>query len=448
MAIFGKSQEPTSMTLPKTNICIEVGVSLHHDLPHLMEFYIKLSPLDFFKQYLKIVLKKGDVEIEDLPDEDIKVIINVCLKKELKSAQLTGDETKDESLAFFRDNLVGVPYDKFIKEKNSLKEEFENKCDNFLHKVETLESQNKEGQKDTDHLASLHQKQKEHRQFRLKENLQHLESFGKRVSLMKSCPDLYILEALMYKGINKGDKFANSFRYLDLITYDPQYLEFPFRWCGFLPVDVFRKLYKDWLSGEDVTKDMIDSVQDEDNIGNIINTVIGNKHISEGRKERILEGFDCYKEGKYAPAITALLPQIEGLLWDLANFYNSRNKYIFKQTSENGAYLSPYYEVNREGNYKLKTGEKHYFDIKKSGLNSLILKVNKKGEILKLNYVTTLLEETALRFYIDVDLLEYLCGELFVERNDILHGRKLDFGTPENAAMKILAVHVVACEFD
>ncbi|OGW54872.1 MAG: hypothetical protein A2Y81_12345 [Nitrospirae bacterium RBG_13_43_8] len=64
-------------------------------------------------------------------------------------------------------------------------------------------------------------------------------------------------------------------------------------------------------------------------------------------------------------------------------------------------------------------------------------------EFIKIEKIGFLLKETAFRFYLYADFIEYFCSELYPLRNEILHGRDLDFGTVENAIKKKLALLMI-----
>ena len=72
---------------------------------------------------------------------------------------------------------------------------------------------------------------------------------------------------------------------------------------------------------------------------------------------------------------------------------------------------------------------------------------DRKGKQRSVDKVSVLLMQTGLKHYLYQDLFEHLAGEVLQERNAILHGEDLSFGTREQATRKILATAAVLRSF-
>ena len=119
------------------------------------------------------------------------------------------------------------------------------------------------------------------------------------------------------------------------------------------------------------------------------------------------ETIQCYENGYYGAAISIIIPQIEGILWDYAKIYNRKYKNIYKVVG------SDYYLLTN------------------------------KGQELKKYTVGNLLQQSEFGELFNQDLLHYFCDELYNERNPIFHGRDLEFPTKLNAAKKLCSFEYI-----
>ncbi|MFH1701950.1 MAG: hypothetical protein ABIB41_00790 [Nitrospirota bacterium] len=409
-------------------------------------------PKDFVDRYLQRIMISGKIDINSIPADDLHFLLNHLLEREGICHDLSKAEDRNVALSLFRDKIIGVPYDQYILGKNRLKDRFKKECDKWYKGIEVLIKKNCS---EMDNLKSdtlLDNHRKDEKIARLKKNIKELNAIKHNIISMKQKPDLHILQALLPDSNLRDNIFGRSFNFIrfGLNELDSQYLDFPLRWCGFLPSDEFNRLLREWKQGKDIINYVVDSFHDKD-IKDFIYAQINRSSINVIRKQIILEAIRCFYEKKYSSSIILLLPQIEGLLWDLAEQFNNDGKFIYKTSDESSsAYGSFSFKIDKnQGLYYVNNGlTKHYTEVEQKDLSILSLRQNEKGEMIKIEDIGTLLKETAFRFYVYIDFIEYFCNELYAQRNEILHGRDLDFETVENAVKKNLALLMILYYFN
>ena len=441
-----KSLNPSKFTLPNSGLSLEVSSSNNKDFLHLMKAYINSTPEDFSNEYLQKIMTSGEVDINNIPLYDLHFLLNRLLEQEGRCPSFSKIENRDVALSLFRDEIIGVPYSRYISKKDKLKEGFKKECDKWSKEIKVLINKN---HSKIDKLKSnplLGEKIA-----RLKKNLKELNAIRHIIISMKQYPEVHILQALMPGNLGQNN-FDQSFVFfrLRLKTLDPQYLDFPLRWCGFLPSDEFNRLYREWKQEKDIMKQVVDGFHEKD-IEGFLYEEVNRSPINLKRKEIIFDAIKCFYEKKYSSSIVLLLPQIEGLLWELAEQFNNDGKFIYKTSGKSSsAYGSFSFKIdkNQKLYYLNNDLTKHYTEVEQKVLSILSLRENEKGEMIKIEDIGTLLKETAFRFYLYADFIEYFCNELCAQRNEILHGRDLDFGTVENASRKILALLMILSYFN
>lgn len=415
--------------------------------------YINLMPKDFVDRYLQRIMISGEIDINSIPSDDLHFLLNHLLEREWTCHDLSKVDDRNVALSLFRDKIIGVPYDQYILGKDRLKDRFKKECEKWHKGIEVLIKKNRS---EMDNLKSdtlLDNHRKDEKIARLKENIKELNAIKHDIISMKQNPELHILQALLPYSNLRDNIFGRSFDFIrfGLNELDPQYLDFPLRWCGFLPSDEFNRLYREWKQGKDIMKQVVDGFHEKD-IEDFLYEEVNRSPINLKRKEIILDAIRCFYEKKYSSSIILLLPQIEGLLWELAEQFNNDGKFIYKSSAErSSAYGSFSFKIDKnQALYYLNNGlTKHYTEVEQKDLSILSLRENEKDEMIKIEDIGTLLKETAFRFYLyDADFIEYFCNELYTQRNEILHGRILDFGTIENATMKILALLMILNYFN
>lgn len=124
---------------------------------------------------------------------------------------------------------------------------------------------------------------------------------------------------------------------------------------------------------------------------------------------------DNYNDGRYASAINLLLPQIEFLLWVYAAYLDS--------LTDEEIFLNADYD-----NFWMFNPRDH---------DDLSLRSVHGNEIKNVR-VRHLVENTAVRDYLNEEIAEYFVEELYEERNPILHGNVADYYSDLEAAKKIV----------
>jgi hypothetical protein len=442
-----KSLKLSKITLPLSGHTLEVRSSNNEDFLSMMVDYINLTPEDFVDRYLQRIMTFGKIDINSIPLDDLHFLLNHLLEQEGICHDLPKVEDRNVALSLFRDEIIGVPYNQYILEKDSLKDRFKKECDKWHKGIEVLIKKNRS---EMDNLKSdtlLDNHRKDEKIARLKENIKELNAIKHVIISMKQNPELHILQAFLPDSNLRDNIFGRSFDFIrfGLNELDPQYLDFPLRWCGFLPSDEFNRLHREWKQGKDIMQQVVDSFCEKD-IEDFIYAEIERSPINVKRKEIIVDGIKCFYENKYSSSIILLLPQIEGLLWELAEQFNNTDKLIYQPADKSlSAYDSFSFKIDKsKGLYCLNDGStKHFTEIVKKDFSALSLRKDKNGNLIKIKTIRILLKETAYRFYLYVDFIEYFCNELYDERNEILHGRILNFGTRENATKKILALLMI-----
>lgn len=406
----------------------------------LKKMFIESTPEDFLYKYIEIAKISGDdFDVCRLPSEDINFLVKHCLEQEGKSfnAAISNDMDSKTAILLFRDEVMGVTYEEFIKQRSQWANKISDSYNKILGKIKNLHKNIKKYEKKI--KASNHNEEK---LFQLKQNSQKLKNIENIIKYSIKNKELAILDILAVPSYNR-DSFLRQhekFLEMDIELLDPQYLEFPLRWCGFLSLAEFNRLYREWKAGSDITKDLIAEFYSSSTKEYLHEETINSK-INEKRKQIIIDAINAFYEKKYATVILLLLPQIEGLLWELAELLNAKHFFIFKSSAgANDAFKAYFYRIDkRQQSYCLKNNtKKEYFLISNSDLPNLLLKTNRRGNKEKIGTIRMLIKESAFRFYFDIEFIDYFCEELYPYRNEILHGRNLDFGTVDNAAKKLL----------
>lgn len=410
----------------------------------MMAVYINSTPDDFADRFLQGIMISGQIDIKSLPLDDLHFLLTRLLEKEGKYSSLPMIADKSVVLKTFRDEIIGVPFSRYISKKDKMRGSFQKECDRWLKTIEALIEKNDSEKKNLEFNALLDKHRKEEKSALLEKNITKLNAIKRDIDAMKNNPEVHILQALQLDNLSENN-FDQSFNFirLSLKKLDPQYLDFPFRWCGFLPLDEFNRLYREWKQKKDIMQQVVDSFQEKD-IKNSIYAEIDRSPINDKRKEILFDGLECFYEKKYSSSIILLLPQIEGLLWEIAEQFNNRGKFIYKASKENSsAYGSLSIKIDKTHRlYYLNNGlTKYYTEIEQKDILNL-------SDFMKIKKIGFLLKETAFRFYFYADFIDYFCDELYDERNEILHGRILDFATKESAIKKILALLMILYYFN
>jgi hypothetical protein len=201
-----------------------------------------------------------------------------------------------------------------------------------------------------------------------------------------------------------------------LERYGPEYVTFRLKWAGgALKGSQMDYLYEQHKAGRDALAVFISIYNDEARIDRLKNA-ISSCPVTSRYGSLFGEAADCYKEGKFGACSVALLPIIEGIIWEYAWWWQTGHGGLFDRT------------VTRE-QYKSFSG----FELLKSDGNRAGGRPT----------VGQLLRQTKFGEEVYFEIVEYLCVELIRERNPVLHGREPGYGNRKKAAALLFVVETL-----
>lgn len=197
-----------------------------------------------------------------------------------------------------------------------------------------------------------------------------------------------------------------------LLHLEKEWGTFPLKWFFMQKtIPENRYIYSQYKKGVDVS--YVFRLQYEDLKFSNLNTLLKDKllappfsHILCCRHDVIKEVMACYRKKLYAATICTALTLIEGMLWDFSKEYDFSVGEIYKDYNEDTVILS--------------TGK----------------------NVSEIN-IGMLLKQTAFSNALDINFIDYFCGELYAERNPILHGRDTALFDKNNAAKKIATIEYI-----
>lgn len=213
------------------------------------------------------------------------------------------------------------------------------------------------------------------------------------------------------------EEFFSYYAYIilhpEVLTYDfelaDEWKDFPLKWLvnQMSPAHA-RILFIYYKSGQDYSAIFTTRYDDESRFEWLVNQIKGH-NFSEfsDRCSLIEEAIECYKQGYYGATISLIIPQIEGVIWDYAEYFNRKFENV----------------------YRIE-GDRRY-----------LLTLN--GKELDNYTVGNLLKQSEFGKVLDQNLLSYFCDELYNERNPIFHGRDHTFSSKFNAAKKLCSFEYV-----
>lgn len=197
--------------------------------------------------------------------------------------------------------------------------------------------------------------------------------------------------------------------------FEDEYQDFPLKWLGSkLTVWAYEYLYQRWKEGENLDQ-LLESSYDGTDAFEMMRAKCRSNHLGFRRVPLLEEIIGNYQDQRYASVITLALTQIEGFIWDLAILlHNIGLEKIFDQE---------------------KVG---FGDHRGSKL------MDERGILIEAEpTVGLLIRCTRIKQYLYAPFLDYCTNELFRERNPVLHGRIIKFGTKLEANKKLLALEMV-----
>lgn len=221
----------------------------------------------------------------------------------------------------------------------------------------------------------------------------------------------------LHPNILYDEKFLYHYAYIilhpEVLTNDfeleDEWKDFPLKWLvnKMSPADA-RILYIYYKSRQDYSAIFTSRYDDESRFEWLVNQI--NAHnFSEfsNRSSLIEEAIECYKQGYYGATISLIIPQIEGVIWDYAEYFNRKFNNVYRIEDD-----------------------KHYL-------------LTLSGKEMDNYTVGNLLKQSEFGKVLDQDLLCYFCDELYNERNPIFHGRDNTFSSKFNAAKKLCSFEYV-----
>jgi len=218
--------------------------------------------------------------------------------------------------------------------------------------------------------------------------------------------------------------------------HNPDLIEFPLRFMGYLPCTTYDELGRKWLRRCSRDEMMLALIGIEGNsIPDICNRLLAadeilNEQLGCRRSVAFKEISDTYEAGHYIAATLLATTQTEGVLWDFARYLNRRNIRIFKEFLTQHYFLP--YLWNRDKNA--------YVDINPKTNRPIY---NKKRRIYGAG---GLLDKTRLGSFISPRLISYLVDDFIQDRNPLMHGVVKDRDYKPSA---IAAIHcLMACLYE
>lgn len=210
--------------------------------------------------------------------------------------------------------------------------------------------------------------------------------------------------------------------------HNPDLIEFPLRFMGYLPCTTYDALGRKWLKGCTRDEMMLALIGIEGNsIPDICNRLFAADEILAEqlgcrRSVAFKEIADTYEAGHYIAATLLATTQTEGVLWDFARYLNRRNIRVFKQGHLPSIRWS--YPWDRKKNKYTKVNPK-----------------TKRPMYKKDRLISSggLLEKTRIGSFISPELISYLVDDFIQDRNPLAHG------TLEDRDYKPSAIAAINC---
>ena len=435
-----KSPEPVELVLSSAK-SVRFQIPDNHD--PLWDNYASASPTMLVNRYLTETTQPK-LTIADLPLSDLWVILSTALKREACQHTLDTNLTVDTLCCQFLELLLGIPQPNYVNKRHQLLSQLNTFAEKRLDLIDRLLGRNR---REIDRVPSLqlHARAGEVRRERLRANIKHLELKKRFLSAELKRPDRTV------GRMAAQEPSRRRFTLLDLVTdcgdLDPALLDYPYRWMSFLATPVYNELYRSWRAGNDIPAQLHEELQSPDFEEWLLN--LAPQHEGIKRREPIIrEALWSFRSERYFCTVALLLPQIEGLLWDVVEDVD-RTKYpVLTPHPGEPPRKASFYQLDELGWY-MENQVPILYCQNAAQADRLRLDVarDRKGRRRSVQKVSVLLMETGLKYHLYQDLFEHLAGELLQERNSVLHGEEVGFGTREQATKKILATAAVLKSF-
>jgi hypothetical protein len=199
----------------------------------------------------------------------------------------------------------------------------------------------------------------------------------------------------------------------EMERFEPEYVSFKFKWLN--DAELLRSLYERHKHGQDVSSVFVSFYKNEDRLIRLQNA-ISSCPITQPYNKAFTESVDSYRDKRFSVCATSLLPMIEGIIWEFAWWWNEINGGLFDRNITRAEYKS-------SSNFEL---------LKADGS-----KIGGRPNVGKL------LRQTRFGDQVYFEVVEHLVGELFEERNPVLHGREPAYGIEKKAAALLFVIETL-----
>lgn len=219
-------------------------------------------------------------------------------------------------------------------------------------------------------------------------------------------------------SINQRAKYLayrvyNPLWHQEMERFEPDYVTFRLKWIN--DAELLKYLYEQHKAGKDVVSVFVSLYEDEERLNRLKNA-ISSCPVTQAYGALFSEAVDSYKDGRSSVCATALLPLIEGLIWEFAWWWNEVNGGLFDRAITRAEYKdSNTFQLLKEDGSKVK-GRPN---------------------------IGKLLRQTRFGEEVYFEVVEYLVVELFEERNPTLHGREPNYGSRKKAAALLFVVETL-----
>lgn len=198
--------------------------------------------------------------------------------------------------------------------------------------------------------------------------------------------------------------------------YEPEYVTFRLKWAGgALNITDMMKLYKLHKQGKDVQSAFISLYKRRERMDRL-EGAISSCPVTQSYGDFFRETVATYLDDRFKVSSVALLAMIEGIIWEFAWWWQNIHGNLLDRPVS--------YEE-----YKARSG----FELLRSDGTRAGGRPN----------VGQLLRQTKFGDDVYLEVVEYLCEELFEERNSVLHGRDPNYGNRAKASSLLFVVEVL-----
>lgn len=436
-----RSTEPIELALSS-------GQSIRFQIPCEHEFlwddFLGTSPMTIVNRYLADSTQPK-VAVTNLSLQDLEHILSTALVREVRQSRLSENLSTDALCAEFLEALLGISQRQYAERCPQLLLALRAFCKERIARIDQFIEMNQvELQKIPP--STIHPCAAKVRQERLSYNIRLLKLKKHTLEEELQKPDRTIGSLAIQKLSDPRHTILDTMT--ECTRLDPTYLDYPYRWLGFLSVPAYNRIYQSWRAGNDIIAEIHEDLLSDEFEAWLLNPLRQHQIITS-REPIICEALGCFRSERYASTVCLLLPQIEGQLWDLVEYVDAKKYPILMPHPGDSPRRAGFYSLDGFGWYMEKQNPILYCEnATNADRGRLDVARDKNGKLRSVDKISVLLRGTGLKHYLYQDLFEHLAGELLQERNVILHGEDLSFGTREQAARKILATAAVLHSFE